>query len=90
MLVLFDLNGTLLDPAGVGDPWGRPDLGRAVLRGAVQGAVVDTLSGVTGTERAGLRTTRVARAERELTAAAPAPDVRAPDLLGAARRVTAR
>jgi 2-haloacid dehalogenase len=45
MLVLFDLNGTLLDPAGIGEPWGASDLGAGVLSEAVQGAMVDTLSG---------------------------------------------
>ena len=44
--VLFDLNGTLLDPAGIGDPWGEPTLGEAVLQEAVRSAMADTLSGV--------------------------------------------
>jgi hypothetical protein len=33
MVVAFDLNGTLTDPSAIGEPWGRPDLGLAVLEG---------------------------------------------------------
>src|SRR3954452_5507217 len=46
MVVLFDVNGTLTDPAGLGEPWGRPDLGLAMLRAAVQTAMVDAFAGV--------------------------------------------
>jgi 2-haloacid dehalogenase len=45
VLVLFDLNGTLLNPAGIGEPWGEPGLGEAVLQEAVRSAMADTLSG---------------------------------------------
>lgn len=46
MLLLFDLNGTITDPAGIGEPWSDPDLGAAALRHAVQTAIVDVVSGV--------------------------------------------
>ncbi len=45
MLLLFDLNGTLLDPAGLGRPWHAPELGPAVLQEAVRSAMADTLTG---------------------------------------------
>lgn len=45
MIVLFDLNGTLTDPAGLGAPWARPELGLSILRGAIQTAMVDALVG---------------------------------------------
>jgi 2-haloacid dehalogenase len=43
--VLFDLNGTLTDPAPLGAPWHRPDLGRRVLGDAVRGGMTDALTG---------------------------------------------
>ncbi|GAC1344806.1 MAG: haloacid dehalogenase type II [Candidatus Dormibacteria bacterium] len=46
MIVLFDLNGTLTDPAGIGEWWGAPDLGLVSLQGAVQTAMVDALLGL--------------------------------------------
>ncbi|HZI91644.1 MAG TPA: haloacid dehalogenase type II [Thermoleophilaceae bacterium] len=45
MITLFDLNGTLTDPAGIGEPWGAPELGSKALRGAVETAMVDALTG---------------------------------------------
>lgn len=45
MIVLFDLNGTLTDPAAIGEPWSRPELGLAVLSGAVRGGMTDALLG---------------------------------------------
>lgn len=45
MLVLFDVNGTLTDPAGLGEPWGRPDLGPGILDGAIETARTDTMVG---------------------------------------------
>jgi putative spermidine/putrescine transport system substrate-binding protein len=45
MVLLFDLNGTLTDPAAIGGPWGIPELGPAVLAAAVQTAAVDALTG---------------------------------------------
>jgi len=45
MLVIFDLNGTLTDPAGIGEPWQAPELGLDVLAGAVQTAMVETILG---------------------------------------------
>ena len=45
MILLFDLNGTLTDPVAIGAPWGVPELGLAVLAGAVQTASVDALTG---------------------------------------------
>jgi 2-haloacid dehalogenase len=44
-VIVFDLNGTLTDPAAIGDPWGAGDLGVAVLAAAVQSAMVDTILG---------------------------------------------
>ena len=45
--VLFDLNGTLLDPTPIGEPVGLgPGAGEAILAGAVQVSMVDSLSGV--------------------------------------------
>ena len=45
MIVLFDLNGTLTDPGSIGEPWGRRDMGAAVLRRAVETAMVDVVLG---------------------------------------------
>lgn len=45
MIVLFDLNGTLTDPSGLGEPWDRPELGLAMLNGAIRTAIVDAVSG---------------------------------------------
>jgi 2-haloacid dehalogenase len=44
-MVLFDLNGTLTDPKAIGEAWQAPDLGVAVLAGAVQSAMVDAILG---------------------------------------------
>lgn len=44
-MIVFDLNGTLTDPAAIGGPWGVRDLGAAVLAAAVQSAMVDTILG---------------------------------------------
>lgn len=41
--VLFDVNGTLTDPAAIGAVWQRPELGPAILDGAVRTAMVDAL-----------------------------------------------
>jgi 2-haloacid dehalogenase len=43
--VLLDVNGTLTDPALIGAPWGRAELGEAVLQRAVSTAMVDALLG---------------------------------------------
>ncbi|MDQ6748520.1 MAG: haloacid dehalogenase type II [Candidatus Dormibacteraeota bacterium] len=43
MIIAFDLNGTLTDPRGIGDPWGTPELGLVVLQTAVNSAGVDAL-----------------------------------------------
>lgn len=45
MIALFDVNGTLTDPAGIGAPWGRPELGIRVLRGAMLSSMAATISG---------------------------------------------
>lgn len=45
MVVVFDLNGTLTDPAGIGEPWDAPELGLAVLGTAVQTAMTETILG---------------------------------------------
>lgn len=45
MVVIFDLNGTLTDPAPIGTPWNDRDLGADVLSLAVQSAMIDTLVG---------------------------------------------
>lgn len=45
MLVVFDLNGTLTDPAGIGEPWGEPGLGAEAIDLAVQYAMTDTILG---------------------------------------------
>jgi 2-haloacid dehalogenase len=45
VIALFDLNGTLTDPAGIGEPWGNPALGPRVLLGAIQMAMAETLIG---------------------------------------------
>jgi 2-haloacid dehalogenase len=44
-IVLFDVNGTLTDPAPIGAPWGRPELGVQALDRAVHTAMVDALLG---------------------------------------------
>lgn len=44
-VVLFDLNGTLTDPAAIGQVWDRPDLGLRVLDGAIKGGMTDALLG---------------------------------------------
>jgi 2-haloacid dehalogenase len=38
--VILDVNGTLTDPAAMGAPWGREDLGEAILDRAVHTAMV--------------------------------------------------
>lgn len=43
--IVFDLNGTLTDPAALGAPWQMPGLGEIVLAGAVQSAMAETLFG---------------------------------------------
>jgi 2-haloacid dehalogenase len=43
VVVLFDLNGTLTDPRAIGAVWRLPELGLAVLAGAVQSAMVETI-----------------------------------------------
>lgn len=43
--LLFDLNGTLTDPAALGAPWGLPELGEEVLAAAIQSAMAETLFG---------------------------------------------
>lgn len=45
MVALFDVNGTLTDPAGLGEPWGRPELGLRVLRSAILSSMAATLCG---------------------------------------------
>jgi 2-haloacid dehalogenase len=45
MVIIFDLNGTLTDPAAIGAPWDDADLGSEVLSLAVQSAMIDTLVG---------------------------------------------
>jgi 2-haloacid dehalogenase len=42
--LLFDVNGTLTDPAALGSLWDRPRLGEEVLRLAVHTAMVETLT----------------------------------------------
>jgi len=44
MIILFDLNGTLPNPAAIGEPWQVPDLGAGVLAAAVHTAAVDALT----------------------------------------------
>ncbi len=44
-VVLLDVNGTLTDLRPIGAPWGRSELGAAVLDGAVRTAMVDALLG---------------------------------------------
>ena len=46
-MVVFDLNGTLTDPSAIGAAWDAADLGVAVLAGAVQSAMVETILGGT-------------------------------------------
>lgn len=45
MTVVFDLNGTLTDPAAIGEPWTLPELGGAVLESALLSAFAETLTG---------------------------------------------
>lgn len=45
MLVLFDLNGTLTDPAAIGEPWNEPGLGADAIDLAVLYAMTDTILG---------------------------------------------
>lgn len=45
MIAAFDVNGTLTDPAGIGDPWARPDIGIRVLRGAMLSSMAATIIG---------------------------------------------
>lgn len=45
MAIVFDLNGTLTDPAAIGEPWDDPSLGTHVLDRAVQLALADTVVG---------------------------------------------
>lgn len=45
MTVVFDLNGTITNPAAIGDPWTLPELGGAVLESALQTAFAETLTG---------------------------------------------
>ena len=44
--ILFDLNGTLTDPAAIGAVWDEPEMGLDVLSSAVQSAMVDSLTDV--------------------------------------------
>jgi 2-haloacid dehalogenase len=46
MHVLFDVNGTITDPSGLGEAWGRPELGAPILRSAIETAMTDTIVGV--------------------------------------------
>ena len=46
LIVLFDLNGTLTDPAPIGQSLGAPELGDVMLDRAVHSACVDALTGV--------------------------------------------
>jgi hypothetical protein len=39
MVIMFDVNGTLTDPSGLGEPWGRPELEIAILRSAMHDAL---------------------------------------------------
>ncbi len=43
--IVFDLNGTLTNPDALGAPWRAPELGAAVLAGAIQSAMAETLIG---------------------------------------------
>jgi phosphoserine phosphatase len=42
-VILFDLNGTLTDPAAIGRIWTAPGLGADVLGQAIQSAMVETI-----------------------------------------------
>jgi 2-haloacid dehalogenase len=44
-IVLFDLNGTLTDPAPIGEPWDIAGLGHDVLTRALQTAMAETIVG---------------------------------------------
>jgi len=44
-VVLFDLNGTITNPAALGRPWDSPDLGASVLSLAVHAAMVCLIIG---------------------------------------------
>lgn len=87
MIVLFDLNGTLTDPAGIGEPWGAPDLGLQALNGAIQTSMVDAMlgeyrpfaehvrSGITvQVERRSLDRSRIDAAVERAAALDPFPD----------------
>ena len=45
MIAVFDVNGTLTDPSGIGDPWGRRDIGVRVLHGAMLSSMAASLIG---------------------------------------------
>ena len=45
--VLFDVNGTLTELEPIGTPWGRPELGPAVLDGAITTGMAEALLGAT-------------------------------------------
>jgi 2-haloacid dehalogenase len=90
MVILFDVNGTLTDPAGLGEPWGRPELGLPILRAAIQTAMVDALVGEyrpfaehvraaieLEVRRAGLDASLVDRAAERATRLDPFSDARA-------------
>jgi 2-haloacid dehalogenase len=90
MVILFDVNGTLTEPAGLGEPWGHPDLGLPILRGAQQTAMVDALLGTyrpfaehvraaieLEVSKAGLDAALVDRAAERATHLDPVPDAAA-------------
>ena len=95
MHVLFDVNGTITDPAGLGEAWGRPELGARILRCAVESAMTDTIVGVhrplgehlrgaltLEAARSGLDAALVDEAAERATRLSPWPDAReALDLL---------
>lgn len=87
MHALFDVNGTLTDPAGLGEAWGRPDLGPRILRCAIETAMTDTMVGIhrplaehlegalrLEVERSGLDPDRVADAADRATRLRPHAD----------------
>lgn len=87
VIALFDVNGTLTDPAGLGTAWGRPDLGHGILAGAIETAMTETLLGghrpladhlrgslTRETERSGLDPALVDEAAERGTRLAPFPD----------------
>jgi 2-haloacid dehalogenase len=90
IVILFDVNGTLTDPAGLGEPWGRPDLGLPILRAAQQTGMVDALLGTyrpfpehvraaieLEVRKAGLDAALVDRASERATHLDPFPDAAA-------------